>query len=209
MRILVHGHFASYDAWVKWFVRQGFNPRKSVWIVNLLIRNGILLFIRGRIRSGYYPYNVWENRGFRICERIHLNIYWENSIYGHLIYKPLKKVKFKFGVRTLKQYLKAVGKKEEDMKRDNHPLALEVYVIYNCDEKLKLGGIIARKIINEVIREIQSEGFAFSEKDFVFGIEYSVVIYRRKKEGIVEAVKRWTRNGEEWKEEDIKKRIRI
>ena len=104
--------------------------------------------------------------------------------------------------------MKTVKKKEEDMKRSNHPVALEIYAVFNTDARLALSSEIVTKIINAMIKDAQEEGFGFDIRDFDIGIEYSVVVYDRENKGVIEAEKRWSRNGEEWEHKNITEKVR-
>jgi len=205
----IHGHFASYDGWVRWIARQIENIDFARRIVDLMIDMGWLVRA-GRERVGFYPYDVEEDRYFRICQRKRLCFVVRHELYGHLVYKPLGKkraVRFKYGVYSLRRYLRLVKKKEEEQKRSDHPIAMEVYVIFNAEKKYDISSDYVRELIDKLEAEIWTEGFGFTEKDFVWGIEYSVEITSECRYEVIEAYKRWTRDGEEWQEEDITGRL--
>lgn len=206
----LHGHLASYDGWIRWFLRQGIDLPTAKIIVDTLIKEGYLVYKKGKKREGYYPYHVPEDRFFRVGETEVFHLITTHTIYGHLIYKPLgkqKPIKFKEGQMKLSDYLEALGIKEEEQKRSDHPIALEVYVEYESGEILDLNDSEIKDIIKAAEEELNAEGFGFGKEDFVWGLTREYYIDEEEKEWIVEAVKRWTRDGTVWQEVDIRSEI--
>jgi len=206
MELLLHGHAGSYDSWVRWFEAQGYSHDKATFIVDTLINFGVLVKVRG---NRYYPYDIWMKKGFKVGEFKTIYLYIQHKIYGHIIYKPLKKVKFTTGIKKITDYLRNIKKTIDDMKRSNHPIALETIAIYNADEELDFGDDVIDSIVNSMVNECFDEGFGFGNEWFDFGIARDIVLEKAKKDGLVEAIKRWTYNGEDWRFNDVTSEIRV
>ncbi|MCD6432011.1 hypothetical protein J7L33_04865 [Candidatus Bathyarchaeota archaeon] len=214
MRFRLHGHFSTRKGWKNWFLNQGFRESDAELLIELLLDKGWFREIKyeraGREVTGYYPQFPSTKKGFRICHTEELMFFIKNKIYGHIIYRPLERAKFKVGgVKKLTEYLEEVGKEETDQKRRDHPLALEVICVYNLDRRLDMNSPLAGRIIRRLVEEVQGEGFGFGSDDFAFGIEYEEEIERVKDyfEGVEHAEKRYSYNGEDWTEIDITDKI--
>jgi len=59
--------------------------------------------------------------------------------FGHLIYREVKRARWRIpdGMKTLREFLRFAERKGLVQKRSDHPLALEVYIVFTTDRKLK------------------------------------------------------------------------
>lgn len=130
---------------------------------------------------------------------------WLNVVWGHLIYKPIKKGRWKVlrGMTRLSEFITYAEGKDLKMTRTDHPLALEMYARFTLDHEIteKEYAIVIESLANQLEREF----FYPVLKEYM---EWGVESEPTDREEEVEAVKRWSRDGDNFEEEDISAEIR-
>lgn len=131
-----------------------------------------------------------------------------NLVWGHVIYKPLKRPKFSIprGMKTLEEFVEWGNQQDMEMKGSprggEHPLAIEVYCGLVLDHELTgkgQGFQLIKKALEDSIVELYPN-FAGEILDWMeWGLEVSTI----DEEKDLEAVKRFSRDGETFQEYDI------
>lgn len=130
----------------------------------------------------------------------------QNLIYGHIIYKGIKNTTPAFniprGMRTLEDFVEWGEKQEIEQVKSTHPLALEVYCSVVLDHELTANGQgfkVIKQALEDSITQIYPN-FAGEIINYIqWGLEHAVV----DEEQDIEAVKRFSRDGEDFQEYDI------
>ena len=139
---------------------------------------------RNPLKEYTYPYKIYK-------------------ITIHLVYTPIKRAKFKEGIRTLNEFLRIAKKRGLEMKREDHPIAFEARIVVPSKVPLKDYEIkeMVRKYIDLISDELFFNKSLFKFADFGIEVEYSV------KPTNIEAEVIWSRDGVTFTEEDLTKYI--
>jgi len=126
-----------------------------------------------------------------------------NTVWGHIIYKNVRKARFKlpYGMKTLQEFMQWHQKRFDlTQKRDDHPLALEAYFSITLKKTLTKQEIAM--ITAALAEELVDEWFADIIDYMEWGYDYEVSDIQIP----TEVMKRISRNGEDFEEIDIKKK---
>lgn len=130
--------------------------------------------------------------------------YSRNEVWGHLIYKPVKRARWKIptGMTTLKEFVEWHRRMGKEQKRSDHPIALEIYAIFTTKKPLD------RSELAHVISVLSTELLnAFFNPDLLrlmeWGYNYEIVPEKIPLESKI----RYSRDGETWREIDISVRV--
>lgn len=139
---------------------------------------------RNPLKDYTYPYKIYK-------------------ITIHLIYTPIKRARFKEGIRTLNEFLRIAKRRGLEQQRSDHPIAFEARVVVPSRVPLKDYEIkeIVRKYIDLISDELFFHRNLFKFADFGIEVEYSF------KPGDIEAKVIWSRDGVTFTEEDLTKYI--
>jgi hypothetical protein len=139
---------------------------------------------RNPLKDYTYPYKIYK-------------------ITIHLVYKPIKKAKFKEGIRTLNEFLRIAKRRGLEQKRSDHPIAFEARIVVPSKVPLKDYEIkeLVRKYINLISSELFFAPSLFKFADFGIEVEYSF------KPAATEAEVIWSRDGVTFTKEDLTRYI--
>jgi hypothetical protein len=137
---------------------------------------------------------AWLDRVSRAI-RERFNPYFIYRFFGHLIYKPVERARWKIpaGMTTLKEFLRFAESRGLEQKRRDHPIALEVYIIFTLNRKITDTEIMK---IKEILQEMVLD--ALFHPDLLDYMEYG---YEEEPSTAVEpadAGLRYSRDGIEW-----------
>jgi hypothetical protein len=127
-----------------------------------------------------------------------------NTVWGHLIYKNIRRGRWKapYGMTRLEQFLEWHKKRFSlEQKRPDHPLVLECYLSITLKRTLTREEVAM--IADRLQEALVDEYFIieFEDKNIMeWGYDYE----ESPVELPTEAVKRYSRNGEDFTEENIK-----
>lgn len=132
--------------------------------------------------------------------------YVVNEIWGHVIYRPVEKAKWKIpaGMRTLDEFMEWHRRLKLEQKRTDHPLALECYVRFTTKkpltkrEKTLAISVLAKKLVDKWFAP------ELVEKYIEWGYEKEVV----EKPEPFESEIRYSRDGKEFKVIDVEKEVK-
>lgn len=140
-----------------------------------------------------------------IIDRIRnkLNPLFVNTVWGHIIYRPIKRARWRipYGMKTLEEFMRFHEKRMKTMMRRDHPIALEIYLSITLDREMDKSevGIVSSFLSEELVNEFFAPILDFME----WGHD---VVQVEEVEPLV-SKKRWSRDGEEWEEEDITRKM--
>jgi hypothetical protein len=130
--------------------------------------------------------------------------WYVNTVWGHIIYRPVHRGKWKlpYGMKTLDEFLSWHKEKFElEQKRSDHPLALEIY--YSVTLKRTLTRDEVQAIIMKLTYELIGEFFGTVAEYMEWGYDYEETTAKLG----TEAVKRYSKDGEDFIEKDITHRL--
>jgi hypothetical protein len=140
-------------------------------------------------------------------ERVPLKEYtYPYKIYKitiHLVYNPIRKARFKEGIRTLNEFLRIAKRRGLEQQRSDHPIAFEARLVVPSRVSLKDYEIkeMVRKYIDLISDELFFHKNLFKFADFGIEVEYSF------KPGDIEAEVIWSRDGITFTGEDLSRYI--
>jgi hypothetical protein len=132
-----------------------------------------------------------------------------NTVWGHLIYKPIPRGRFTvpYGMKTLDEFIRFHERQNREQSRSDHPLVLEIFCSVTIKRTLTYEEV---KAITSILRdELDEELFSpllgeTPEEDwFEWGYDYEETDFKLE----TEARKRMSKNGEDFIEENISKRF--
>jgi hypothetical protein len=127
-----------------------------------------------------------------------------NTVWGHIIYKPIKRGRFRlpYGMKTLDQFLKFHEQEfGTEQARSDHPLVLEIF--YSVTLKRTLTRSEVQAIIMELTYELIGEFFGTVAEYMEWGYDHEETT--AKLETI--AMKRFSKNGEDFIEKSLTKKF--
>jgi hypothetical protein len=130
--------------------------------------------------------------------------WYVNTVWGHVIYKPISRGKWKlpYGMTTLDQFIRWHEKRfDMEQRRTDHPLVLEIYCSVTLKRTLTKTEIAF--ITAELATELMEEFFETVAEIMEWGYDYETADVKLP----LEAVKRYSKNGEDFIEKDLKRKL--
>jgi hypothetical protein len=132
-----------------------------------------------------------------------------NTVWGHIIYKPIRRPRFKlpYGMKTLDEFVRWHQREFDMMQgevrkgKGEHPLALEIYFSITLKRTLdkREVAIITSALTEELINELFIEIAEYMEWGYDYEESPTFIP--------AEAMKRISKDGEDFAEIDLKKKL--
>jgi hypothetical protein len=127
-----------------------------------------------------------------------------NTVWGHIIYKPVSRSRFRvpYGMKTLTEFVKWHEQRFGLVqKRTDHPLVLEIFCSVTLKRTLTRSEIAF--ITAELTTELIEEFFGTIAEIMEWGYDYEESPVELR----LEAVKRYSKNGEDFIEQDLSRKF--
>jgi len=131
-----------------------------------------------------------------------------NTVWGHTIYKPIRRARWRipYGIKTLGEFLFMLERRRVEEKREDHPIAVEIYATFTTKKPLD------DYQVNEVRKALIAAALSkhpFSRDLFDEYMEWGYEYEYSKFPESTEAVLRVSRDGITFQEFDITRKFII